>query len=173
MRNSYQYRERDYAFGNLCLTLRTRIGVTQGEFADLLGVSERAIQSWEVGESYPKVERLKRLIAVCVQHHVFEPSHPEEEIWALWQAAHQRVLLDETWLRALLAPATGAHEAAGAAREVTAETLIALGATAHRLGRRTRCERLPGPRGGTGRALPMDPSGALPTHHHPGHGWHR
>src|SRR6266436_4545828 len=129
MRSSYQYRERDYAFGNLCLTLRTRIGVTQGEFADLLGVSERAIQSWEVGKSYPKVERLKRLIAVCVQHHVFESSHPEEEIRALWQAAHQRVLLDETWLRALLAPATGAHEAAGAAREVTAEMLIALGAT--------------------------------------------
>ncbi len=129
MRSSYQYRERDYAFGNLCLTLRTHIGVTQGEFADLLGISERAIQSWEVGESYPKVERLKRLIAVCVQHHVFEPSHQEEEIRALWQAAHQRVLLDEPWLRALLTPASGAHEVAGAAREITAEAVTAMGVT--------------------------------------------
>ncbi len=117
MRSSYQYRERDYAFGNLCLTLRTRIEVTQGEFARLLGVSERALQSWEGGESYPKLESLKQLIAVCVRHHVFEPFHEEEEIRALWQAAHQRVLLDEGWLRALIAPATGAREASSQVRD--------------------------------------------------------
>ncbi len=125
MRSSYQYRERDYAFGNLCLTLRTRIGVTQGEFAHLLGVSERALQSWEAGESYPKLESIKQLIAVCVQHHAFGSSRKEEEIRALWQAAHQRVLLDEGWLRTLLAPATVAQEAA---RQVTDEIVTAAGA---------------------------------------------
>jgi WD40 repeat protein/transcriptional regulator with XRE-family HTH domain len=122
MRSSYHYRERDYAFGNLCLTLRTRMGVTQSELAKLLGVTERTLQTWEGGESYPKVESLKRLIAVCAQHRVFERSHEEKEIRALWQAAHQRVLLDEGWLRALMAPATGAQEVA---REVTAENATA------------------------------------------------
>ena len=122
MRSSYQYRERDYAFGNLCLTLRTRIGVTQGEFARLLRVSERALQSWEGGESYPKVEGLKRLIELCVQHRVFGHSHEDEEIRVLWQVAHQRVLLDESWLRALLTTATSVQALAGAASEVADET---------------------------------------------------
>ena len=57
MKSSYQYRKRDYGFGNLCLTLRTAIGVTQGELAHLLGVTERTIQTWEGGSSYPKIDR--------------------------------------------------------------------------------------------------------------------
>jgi WD40 repeat protein/transcriptional regulator with XRE-family HTH domain len=107
MKSAYQYRERDYAFGNLCLTLRTRIGVAQGELALLLKASERTIQAWEAGESYPKVDRLKRFIELCVQRHAFSASREQEEIRTLWQAAHQRVLLDEGWLRALLASALG------------------------------------------------------------------
>ncbi len=133
MRSSYHYRERDYDFGNLCLTLRTRMGITQSELVKLLGVTERTLQTWEGGESYPKVESLKRLITVCVQHHVFEPSHEEEEIRALWQAAHQRVLLDESWLRALLAPTIGAQAAARAALESTPETPTAQAPTEIRI----------------------------------------
>jgi WD40 repeat protein/DNA-binding XRE family transcriptional regulator len=102
MKSSYQYRERDYTFGNLCMTLRNAIGVTQAELAKLLGVTERAIQTWEGGESYPKVDSLKRFIALCVQHQAFPVGQEEEGIRALWKAARQRVLLDETWLRALL-----------------------------------------------------------------------
>lgn len=102
MRGSYQYRERDYAFGNRCLTLRTTLGLTQGALAKLLGVTERAIQSWEGGSSYPKVESLKRFIELGVQRRAFAASHEEEEIRTLWQAAHQRVLLDEIWLHKLL-----------------------------------------------------------------------
>ena len=102
MKSTYQYRERDYAFGNLCVTLRTAIGVTQGELARLLGVTERAIQTWEGGSSYPKVNSLKRFIEVCVQHQAFAAGHEEEEIRALWQAARQRVLLDESWLHKLI-----------------------------------------------------------------------
>jgi len=117
MRSSYQYRERDYAFGNLCLTLRTRIGITQGEFARLLGVSERTLQSWEAGESYPKLESLKQLIEACVQQHAFGSSREEEEIRALCLAAHQRVLLDEAWLRALLIPAQDAQGVAALAQQ--------------------------------------------------------
>src|SRR6266702_3920143 len=71
----YSYRERDYAFGQMMLTLRTTIGLTQAGLADRLGVSRRAVAEWEA-----------------------------EEIRALWRAAHQKLLLDEDWLHALLAP---------------------------------------------------------------------
>jgi len=37
------YRERDYAFGQAMLTLRTTIGLTQAGLADLLGLSRRAV----------------------------------------------------------------------------------------------------------------------------------
>jgi transcriptional regulator with XRE-family HTH domain len=39
----YSYSERDYAFGQLILTLRTTIGLTQAGLAELLGVSRRAV----------------------------------------------------------------------------------------------------------------------------------
>ena len=122
MKRSSRYDERGYAFGQAMLTLRTNIGLTQAGLADLLHVSRRAVAEWEAGSNYPKAEHLKQLIALAVQQQAFPAGREAEEIRALWQAAHQRVLLDEIWLRALLAPPTGAHEAAGAAREVTAET---------------------------------------------------
>src|SRR2546421_243734 len=102
---SYSYRERDYAFAQLMLTLRTTLGLTQAGLAEPLGVSRRAVAEWEGGLSYPKAERLKAFIALCVQQHAFAAGREEEEIRALWKAARQKVLLDEDWLRGLLAPA--------------------------------------------------------------------
>src|SRR6266436_2273185 len=96
------YRERDYAFGQLMLTLRTSIGLTQAGLGDLLGVSRRAVAQWEAGSSYPTAERLKQLITLGVQQQAFPAGRQEEEIRALWRAAHQKVLLDEAWLAALL-----------------------------------------------------------------------
>ena len=58
------YGERDYAFGQLMLTLRTAIGLTQAGLADVLGISRRAVAEWEGGLSYPKAERLKQLITL-------------------------------------------------------------------------------------------------------------
>src|SRR5437773_5440109 len=101
----YSYRERDYAFAQLMLTLRTTIGLTQAGLGERLGVSRRAVAEWEGGLSYPKAERLKAFIALCVQQHAFAAGREEEEIRALWKAARQKVLLDEDWLRGLLAPA--------------------------------------------------------------------
>src|SRR5437660_3827906 len=99
------YRERDYAFAQLVLTLRTAIGLTQTGLAERLGASRRAVAEWEGGLSYPKAERLKELITLGMQQQAFAAGREEEEIRALWKAAHQKVLLDDAWLRDLLASA--------------------------------------------------------------------
>src|SRR6266705_835736 len=96
------YGEHDYAFGQMMLTLRTTIGLTQAGLSERLGVSRRAVAQWEAGSSYPKVERLKKLITLGVQQQAFPVGREAEEIRALWKAAHQKVLLDESWLAALL-----------------------------------------------------------------------
>src|SRR5437660_10423772 len=100
----YSYRERDYAFGQAMLSLRTDIGLTQAGLADLLSVSRRAVGEWEAGSSYPKAEHLKALLTLAVKQQAFPAGREEEEIRALWKAAHQKVMLDESWLRDLLAP---------------------------------------------------------------------
>ncbi len=99
------YRERDYAFAQLVLTLRTTIGLSQAGLAERLGASRHAVADWEGGLSYPKAERLKQLIALGMQQQAFAAEREEEEIRALWKAAHQKVLLDDAWLHGLLASA--------------------------------------------------------------------
>jgi WD40 repeat protein/transcriptional regulator with XRE-family HTH domain len=99
---SYSYRERDYAFGQMILTLRTHIGLTQEGLGERLGVSRRAVAHWEAGLNYPDNEHLQQLIALGVQQRIFPAGQEAEEIRALWLAAHQKVLLDEAWLASLL-----------------------------------------------------------------------
>jgi transcriptional regulator with XRE-family HTH domain len=84
------------------LTLRTSIGLTQAELANRLGVSRRAVGEWEAGSAYPKAHHLQHLITLAVHTSAFVAGREEEEIRALWKAAHQKVLLDEVWLAALL-----------------------------------------------------------------------
>lgn len=98
----YSYGERDYAFGQAIVTLRTAIGLTQAGLAQFLGISRGAVLGWEAGRNYPKAERLKRFIALGVQQQAFAAGREEQEIRARWQAAHQKVLLDEQWLSSLL-----------------------------------------------------------------------
>src|SRR6266516_2145134 len=98
----YSYSERDYAFGQLMLSLRMRISLTQAGLAALLHVHRRAVAGWEAGSSYPKAEHLKELIALGVEQQAFAAGREAEEIRALWRAAHQKVLLDEVWLQGLL-----------------------------------------------------------------------
>src|SRR5258708_6276536 len=100
--NRSLYGERDYAFGQRILTLRTQLGLTQTGLAELLHVSRRAVTEWEAGSSYPKAEHLQQLIALGVQQQAFPAGREAEEIRALWHAAHQKLLLDEAWLVALL-----------------------------------------------------------------------
>src|SRR5205807_10322888 len=96
------YGERDYAFGQAMLTLRTALGLTQAGLAEFLGVSRKAVSGWESGGSYPKAEHLKALLTLAVQQGTFPAGREAEEIRAFWKAAHQKVLLDESWLSALL-----------------------------------------------------------------------
>lgn len=84
------------------LSLRMAIGLTQAGLADILEVSRHAVGGWEVGQSYPKAERLKQLIELGLQQRAFAAGQEAEEIRALWRAAHQKVLLDERWLHELL-----------------------------------------------------------------------
>jgi DNA-binding XRE family transcriptional regulator len=41
------YHQRDYAFGQIMLTVRNRIGVTQAGLAETLGVSRKAVGDWD------------------------------------------------------------------------------------------------------------------------------
>jgi WD40 repeat protein/transcriptional regulator with XRE-family HTH domain len=96
------YGERDYAFGQLMLTLRTHMGLTQASLAQQLRVSRRAVSTWELGSNYPATAHLKQLIVLGMRASAFPAGHEEEEIRAFWRAAHQKVLLDEQWLQGLL-----------------------------------------------------------------------
>ena len=96
------YKERDYAFGQMMLTLRTSLHLTQAELAEQLGVTRRAVAEWEAGSSYPKAERLQAFIALGVQQQAFPAGREAQEIRALWKAAHLKVLLDEQWLQGVL-----------------------------------------------------------------------
>ena len=96
------YQERDYAFGQAMLALRTRIGLTQAGLAELLSISRKAVGKWEAGDSYPKPSHLKVLLAFAVEQRVFPAGHEAEEVRAFWHAAHQKVLIDESWLQEML-----------------------------------------------------------------------
>ena len=104
------YRDRDYAFGQIILTLRTILGLTQTELADALGVTRRAVGDWEAGLTYPKVKHLKQFVVLAVERRAFPAGREAEEVRALWHAAHQKVLLDEAWLTALLPPVSPSME---------------------------------------------------------------
>src|SRR6478735_1703714 len=98
------YNDVDYAFGQLMLTLRTAIGLTQSGLGDYLGISRRAIGAWESGDRYPTAHHLQQFIALAVQQQAFPVGREEQEIRTLWRLARQKVILDEVWLAALLGP---------------------------------------------------------------------
>src|SRR5579864_540212 len=103
------YRKRDTAYGSVMLRLRAKIGLTRVELAKRLCVSRQAVGEWEAGTSYPNAEHLKQLITLGVQSQAFAKGYEGGEIRALWSIAHQKVLLDERWLSALLSHAHPPH----------------------------------------------------------------
>src|SRR5579864_4696169 len=111
------YRERDYAFGQLMLTLRTKLELTQTELAEVLGVGRRAVIDWEGGLTYPTTDHLKQFVVLAIQRQAFHAGREAEEIRALWQASHQKVLFDEMWLGRLL-PDAGSAPASKQVEEI-------------------------------------------------------
>lgn len=101
------YREQDYAFGQLMLTLRSAMGLTQAGLAQALEVSRRSVADWEAGVKYPKAAHLKQFIALAVTQQAFQAGHETDEIQALWKAARQKELLNDAWLSDLLSQASG------------------------------------------------------------------
>src|SRR2546430_3284824 len=75
----FSSRQRDDAFGQSMLALRTSLGLTQGELAHRLGVSGRAVRQWEGGLSYPKAEHLQHLMTLAVRASAFPPGRRSEE----------------------------------------------------------------------------------------------
>src|SRR6266704_3371941 len=124
------YRERDYAFGQLMLTVRTTMGLTQTELAEMLGVRRRAVIDWEGGLTYPNVDHLKQFVVLAIQRQAFPAGREAEEVRALWHAARQKVLLDETWLGGLLS-----HLQAPPPSQAGEETAV----PAHALATPSRC----------------------------------
>ena len=83
VKKSARYREQDYAFGQQMLTLRTALGLTQGELAERLGLSLRTVSGWEAGSSYPTTRHLQELIVLGVRASAFPIGREAEEIRAL------------------------------------------------------------------------------------------
>jgi predicted ATPase/DNA-binding XRE family transcriptional regulator len=96
------FRERDYPFGRTMLSLRKKIKLSQGGLGNVLGVSRNTVVAWEAGEKYPSSEHLQGFIALALEKEAFPLGDETEAIGKLWEAAHQKVFLDETWLDTLL-----------------------------------------------------------------------
>jgi len=125
------YHQRDYAFGQLMLTVRTKLKLTQTELADLLGLRRRTVIDWEGGLTYPTVDHLKHFVVLAIERQAFAAGREAEEVRALWHAARQKVLLDEVWLDGLLS-----HLQAPPASQAGEETAV----PAHALAAPSRCE---------------------------------
>src|SRR5438874_13078649 len=74
------YGERDYAFGQLILSLRSAIGLTQAGLSDQLGISKRPVGEWEAGSSYPRATHVKALLALAVKRQVYPHGHEGREV---------------------------------------------------------------------------------------------
>ena len=96
------YKQRDFHFAQLLVTLRKRASLTQEEVALRVGVTERAIGNWEGGSNYPTESNLQKLIELYLDKNAFEPGHEQDEARALWNQLHESVprrvsSFDEQW----------------------------------------------------------------------------
>src|SRR5712692_5183512 len=95
--------ERENALRRSSVRLRKSMGLTQRALGRLLGISEQAIGHWERGVRSPKLENLKRLLALCPRRHAFTPGREHEEAQQLWRAAGKPADFDAFWMQVQLA----------------------------------------------------------------------
>lgn len=55
---------RDYSFGNNLRELRERIGRSQYQLGNLVGVTDKAVSKWENGTAYPSASNITKLCDV-------------------------------------------------------------------------------------------------------------
>lgn len=66
MRNGEAARETKYEVSPVC-EARTAVGLSQQEFAELMGISKRTLQEWEQGRRVP-TGAARTLIKVAIKH---------------------------------------------------------------------------------------------------------
>ena len=98
----HSYTTYDYGFGLLFHRLRKQAGLTQAALATMLKVSERTIQKWESGKSYPTAQHARHLLTIFVEQHVFTAGNEREEAEAFWahfqrSASHLTQPFDPLW----------------------------------------------------------------------------
>ena len=54
----------DFEFGNYIYEKRCKIGMTQAEMAERLGVTNKAVSKWETGKSKPTTNTLRKMAAL-------------------------------------------------------------------------------------------------------------
>jgi transcriptional regulator with XRE-family HTH domain len=108
------YKNRDYDWGMVLQSLRTKAGLKQTELAKLAGVSEKSIQNWESGVTYPKAASLQKLIEIFAHRQAFTAGHELTEAESLWEKALSEaprfnVPFDAFWFKTLLHQQKSAH----------------------------------------------------------------
>lgn len=51
----------DYKFGNYIYDLRKKVGISQADLAEVLGVTNKAVSKWENGKAKPKTDILRKM----------------------------------------------------------------------------------------------------------------
>src|SRR2546429_8454920 len=112
MSHHHRYKQRDFHFAHLLVTLRRRAGSTQEEVARQCGLADKSIRNWEGGSNYPTEAHLQNLIALYLEGDVFEPGREREEARTLWEQLQKSAprpgsIFNEPWFAALLTHAQG------------------------------------------------------------------
>ena len=54
----------DYTFGNFLYTLRLEKGLSQSQFGEMLGVSNKAVSKWETGSAKPNTALIPKIAEI-------------------------------------------------------------------------------------------------------------
>ena len=72
-----------YKFGDYIYNKRKKLGLTQEELGRLLGVTNKAVSKWEVGETMPDIMMLKSLakaLGITVDELLTQQDKPQEDV---------------------------------------------------------------------------------------------
>ena len=75
----------DYEFADQALARRKRIGLTQRELADVLGLTRQTVHAWEAGLSYPDSEHLKQLLTLYLERGALDSGREADDAATLWE----------------------------------------------------------------------------------------